>query len=109
MPSNTTFEMGNWEWRDKGDKGTRGQGEGETRRRRIQLLQFRLSPCPLVPLSPLLLVSPLPTPHFTAFLSGLCSRLRVPTTRRLPVAKSVEPTALVGRQNSRIAICQFDS
>src|SRR5262249_48540606 len=55
MPSNTTFGRGNWEWRDK---GTKGQGEGETRRRRIQLLQFRLSPCPLVPPSPCL-----PTPH----------------------------------------------
>src|SRR5215475_6479113 len=104
MPSNTTFEMGNWEWKDK---GTRGQGEGETRRRRIQLLQFRLSPCPLVPPFSLSLHSPLPTPH--TFLSGPCSRLRAPVTWRLPEAKSVEPIALVGRQNSRIAMSIFDS
>src|SRR5215510_11554388 len=70
MPSNTMFEMGNGEWRDT---GTRGQGEGETRRRRIQLLQFRLSPCPLVPLSPLLLVSPLPIPHSPLFVRSLLS------------------------------------
>src|SRR5215510_1630601 len=37
----------------KRDKGTRGQGEGETRRQGIQI---SLSPCPLVSLSPCLLV-----------------------------------------------------
>jgi hypothetical protein len=48
-------------------------------------------------------------PPFPAFLSGLRSRLRAPATWRLPEAWSAEPTALVGRQNSRIAICKFDS
>src|SRR5262245_25300432 len=79
-----------------GEGKTRGQGEGETRRRRIQISlsphsPYSPSPCPLVPLSPCLL---LPTPQ-----SQLPHRLLKNSAPMFVIVEHVEAGAGRGEQH----------